>query len=134
MKLTREQAIAEHRKMWNWIADETLKRKEKVTKCDYLEIFFPNQNINSLCFLCDYSANRKKSENVSYNKHYKICERFCPLKWGNDPKDTCVETYNTLDSGLFEKWCYSRGYKKAADLARQIAELPEKEVVEDVND
>lgn len=31
MELTREQAIAEHRKMWYWIAEETERRKEKYT-------------------------------------------------------------------------------------------------------
>ncbi len=32
MTLTRKQAIDEHRKMWNWIADETEKRGEIVKK------------------------------------------------------------------------------------------------------
>ena len=30
--MTREEAIENHRKMWNWIADETEKRKRKVKK------------------------------------------------------------------------------------------------------
>ena len=29
MELTREEAISEHRKMWNWIADKVEKRKER---------------------------------------------------------------------------------------------------------
>ena len=33
--LTREEAINEHRKMWNWIADETLKQKRKVNENEY---------------------------------------------------------------------------------------------------
>ena len=37
MKLTREQAIMEHRKMWNWIADETLRLKRRVPKDNYFE-------------------------------------------------------------------------------------------------
>lgn len=32
MKLTREQDIAEHRKMWYWIAEETIKRQERRIK------------------------------------------------------------------------------------------------------
>ena len=35
MRLTREQAIAEHRKMWNWIADETEKLKRRVGEREY---------------------------------------------------------------------------------------------------
>ena len=33
MKLTREEAISEHRKMWNWIADEI----EKEKRDEYIE-------------------------------------------------------------------------------------------------
>ena len=29
-ELTKSEAIRLHRKMWNWIAEETLKKKEKV--------------------------------------------------------------------------------------------------------
>ncbi len=32
MELTKEEAIANHRKMWNWIAEETLKQERKVEK------------------------------------------------------------------------------------------------------
>lgn len=59
MKLTREQAIAEHRKMWNWIADE---RKKGIwspkliiyvhtdlteTKC-YLIVFYAHLQENAV--------------------------------------------------------------------------------------
>ena len=37
MGLTKSEAIANHRKMWNWIADETMKRKCKVEKWDYFK-------------------------------------------------------------------------------------------------
>lgn len=35
MKLTREQAIKEHRKMWRWIAEETENRRYCVSKTKY---------------------------------------------------------------------------------------------------
>lgn len=37
MKLTRRQAVVNHRKMWQWIKKETLKRKKCVEKSDYFK-------------------------------------------------------------------------------------------------
>lgn len=59
LQLTREQVIEEHREMWNWIADETERRRKVVTKDDYLEEhggfflagFVPVRN----CYLCQYA-------------------------------------------------------------------------------
>lgn len=39
MQLTREEAIANHRKMWNWIADETERWEDCATKSDYFNTF-----------------------------------------------------------------------------------------------
>lgn len=33
--MTRKEAIENHRKMWNWIADETVKQQRKVLKSEY---------------------------------------------------------------------------------------------------
>lgn len=59
MKLTREQAIEEHRKMWLWISRQIMKdyvANEKVRtiysyKCDYLNCNFPNEKVKSKCFV-----------------------------------------------------------------------------------
>lgn len=50
MKLTREQAIAEHRKMWLWISRQIMKdysvdrtvKTAYLYKCDYLNKAYPN--------------------------------------------------------------------------------------------
>lgn len=104
--LTREQAIKEHRKMWNWIADETLKRERKVYKEEYFEHFenrYPERPIYD-CWCCEY-ANR--------------CDK-CPVAWGEDGiacGSSIYKTWFELDNHYF---------KAAANLARLIAELPEK--------
>lgn len=58
LNLTLEQTIEEHRKMWNWIADESVKQGKFLSKHDYLyanekDIISP---VNK-CFLCDYLLN-----------------------------------------------------------------------------
>lgn len=37
MKLTKDEAIANHRRKWNWIADETLKQKRRVEEWDFFK-------------------------------------------------------------------------------------------------
>lgn len=110
MNLTREQAIAEHRKMWNWIADdiERLKTVCKITvlKSDYfMKSKFKNEAILSWCFLCEYSYRNKGCES-------------CPV---NSPtKGTgCL-------NGLYYLVCRSETWQEQATLARQIANLPER--------
>lgn len=122
MNLTREQTIIEHRKMWNWIAEETLKRKTKMTKEDYF-LEHPDLEIPKCakCYCCDYSMRNGMHD----------CCKVCPIKWGNNDGDRCT----ILESGeinIFVIWdnsiCYDElfTYEESAKLAKQIAELPEK--------
>lgn len=110
--LTKEEAIKRHRMMWNWIAYETLKREEFVTKQEALEHFgWLSSEMFSRCWCCTYA--RKDGTCAD-----------CPIQW---PGDTCTGLVGA--EGLYDKWCYLRwcsDYKKAADLAYQIANLPEK--------
>lgn len=113
LNLSREETIANHRKMWNWIADETLKRKEKVFKDEY----FKEYNIPKYimppfeCFCCEYTE---------YAGDPIKCKK-CPIRW---PYQLC-----RLE-GPYKNWCDTFDYVEAAESARQIAELPEKEVDE----
>lgn len=72
MKLTREQAIAEHRKMWNWIAEQietfgfTLDiHGYKKEYCSINDCY----GILNWCFMCEYT-------NDDCN--------ICPLDWGGE--------------------------------------------------
>lgn len=84
MKLTREQAIEEHRKMWLWISRQIMKdyvANEKVRtiysyKCDYLNCNFPNEKVKSKCFCCEYVI-----------QHGESCREDCLLYWN----DKCTE-------------------------------------------
>lgn len=123
-KLTKEQAIAEHRKMWRWIAVETLKREKMVYKEDYLEKYFPDEDICYDCFCCEYGKQKTNSEE-------DIRCNFCPLDWGSDCSTTqCIDKSYPADDNLFILWEFTSDWKFAAKLAKQIAELPERKDVE----
>lgn len=101
--MTREEAIRKHREMWNWLADNP-----GMMKWDYLQKFDPEATLVHECYLCEYTD--------------MDCTR-CPLEWaGRD----CPE-----EGSLYNEWCYAvaglEDYTRTAEIARQIAELPEKE-------
>lgn len=105
-KLTKEEAIKRHRMMWNWIGDETLRLKQKVYKHSAMG-YFHWESIELSCWCCEYDSQFAK----------EACTN-CPVHWPGG-RDRCCELYN--------RWCHTFDYKKAADLAYQIANLPEKE-------
>ena len=74
MQLTKEQAIIEHRKMWNWIADQYKNRTdllnetedvEGLKKC-YIDTVFPNERVECNCFCCDKDSDKVRHGNWIY--------------------------------------------------------------------
>lgn len=137
MKLTREQAIAEHRKMWLWISRQIMKdyvenrmvRTIYYYKRVYLNNVYPNERIQSKCFCCEYVT-----------QHGINCYKDCPLYW-ND-KHTALSCDDIFEHGYYDiitdnlKESFSvEGYvfvtleeaKRAARMAYKIAMLDEKE-------
>ncbi len=125
LNLTREQAIVEHRKMWRWISRETLKRKKQVTK----KIYFEEKHIPVAerpfagCYACEYDGT------FEFNYGETQCQN-CPLEWGGNADHVmCLHTDNPPQGqlqNLFGRWLAASNWKEAAELARQIAELPER--------
>ena len=127
-ELTKEQAIAEHRKMWTWIAEHCNKETGKDVaqlKIDYLK----ENNIENLlnnCFCCQYS------KQANYGDEIDMCEH-CPLDWGcpaHDGMYYCEDTDEDFNGdGLWAKAkdlsCAGQ-FKEAQKIALQIANLPEK--------
>ena len=115
-KLTREQAIIEHRKMWNWIADNLGKTKGTVYD---LKVIYCEENgfkyLCAHCFCCQYA-------------HFN-CD-YCPLYWGSENDE--FNTYCESDIENAVNWLNSDSlsmknkFKEAAEIARKIANLPEK--------
>lgn len=119
MNLTKEQAIEEHRKMWNWIADQLengRRRDVGYLKEEYVKENFPVTEISDNCFCCEYAK---------YD-----CSK-CPVLWGcEDEVSNLLCEHGGIDErGLWWKaqMCSLRSdYVEAAEIARQIANLPEK--------
>lgn len=115
MKLTKEQAIAEHRKMWRWLAE-----RPNNNKYDYLEMMGIDDNdLHNRCFLCTYAKAEAERQQLS---EFKTCD-YCPLDWGGKG---CSEE----GGSLYETWVFWGDIddcSRRAEIAMQIAELPEME-------
>lgn len=123
MELTREQAVAEHRNLWRWIANETRSRKRRVEKYEYFKNFeIPKWEIpRNSCYCCEYSF-----QLYIFQFHSLNCCENCPIDWGYSAKNNmcCDDTWNF--DGIYFAWCYEEDWQKAADLAERIANLPER--------
>lgn len=124
--LTKKKTIEEHRKMWNWIADQLEKphnsktvEQLKIQYCDIHEVAPRHE-----CFCCAYAAQ------FIQNNRYENCV-FCPVCWDSDMKKYMCENR----SGEFDEqgmWLRAQDlskykeYQEAAIIARQIAELLER--------
>ena len=139
MELTKKQAIEEHRKMWNWIAD-AIKNKEDwsvvescydwdslIAKLKYRYLLnYKDQkykNIYADCFCCEYADNVINNTYYDYN----FCS-YCPVMWSGSTGYCCGKY------GEYIELISLRGYSdenriKAYKLALKIANLPEREGV-----
>lgn len=132
MQLTKEQAVQEHRKMWNWIADQYENKTELLnkTKCVddlkrcYIDAAFPDETIEYNCFCCEYDY---QCDGIG------VC-KYCPLQWDSVYNVCmCVDKDRENDSlyGLISDFnhneCIDDDFYYCASLARQIANLPERE-------
>lgn len=114
MELTREQAIAGHRKMWRWIAEE-IKYREEVCTIQYLKLEYlctKGYRLKDGCFLCEYTKNR-------------ACRCYCcpvSVPPGRKEIKACL-------GGLYYECSAASDWMEQYIFARQIAELPEREDV-----
>ena len=123
-KLTKQEAIKNHRKMWNWIADETQRQQRIVDQWDYLEAFDVKDVPETACYCCEYAIQR-----INVLLSGTLCD-YCPINWG-EGESFCLNLYNEqgefVDNGLIHQWRFATDWRKAAELARKIANLPENE-------
>ena len=117
--LTKKQAVEEHRKMWRWIAEETEKQEKVVGKEEYLNLYYPDIELEYACFCCEYALQQGG-----------FCID-CPIDWDSECDEyMCIDKTDFKDDNLYALWnraCGAENWKEAAKLAREIAELPESE-------
>lgn len=117
MKLTREEAISWHRKIWNWIADRIEEEERYQDICDLKDKYCDSKGFSfetNNCFCCEYTN----------------CDcRFCPIEWESEVEDyMCLDQYKEKDyKGLYILCCDEKDWKEQEKLARKIANLPERE-------
>lgn len=118
MKLSRDQAINEFRRMWAWIALETYGCKQKIEKEDYIYTFgYDHRHIRSLCFLCEYDLQQR-------NPRQRVCDN-CPIEFIDD----CGEvTECDIEGTVYMNWVNAEEWQDAAKYAWEIANLEEKTV------
>lgn len=112
IEITKEDAVILHRKMWEWIVNETLLQKIKITKDDFFEAHPWLATPFQKCYCCQYAyQNTPEGERLCNN---------CPLDWG---EYNCMKGRNSL----YGKWFLNDNYLEALGLAFEIMHLPEKE-------
>lgn len=136
MELAKERVIEEHRKMWNWIADQYEKRsREGIGNLKRMYLCENNMiGIYGDCFLCNYAGNNESS----YGNYAFNCDQ-CLLQWpvpknSNIEDGYCVDKYNLNDNyglyGMLEQGYNESGsrlvFNEKENIARQIANLPER--------
>ena len=116
------EAVRKHREMWNAIADKIEARKHGVEiykeKCR-----ITGRGVLSGCFCCEFARTEYDVPN---------CD-ICPVIWPSDSdKFMCENASNERNrDGLYQKCVDSANdWGKQAQLARQIAGLPERRETE----
>ena len=133
-KLSKEQAIEEHRKMWGWVYDTVKNRIETgnykkdgmlkyedidafLLKGEYISKFYPDYKpLQNNCFLCEY---------VNCNK-YLNCGS-CPLKW---EKGNCIipdSEYKVVSDITMEISRTGNIPEDYLEAIRKVRDLPVKE-------
>lgn len=129
MQLTKEQAVQEHRKMWNWIANQYEHKTDileqyysiESIKEYYITQYFPKEKIECDCFCCEY------------DRRYGSFCNACPIEWSSklnlnkcfDKSSTELNLYGKLYHMTCAFSCKSDS-QELARIARQIANLPER--------
>lgn len=125
MAITLKDAVDGFRKQWGWMADETLRQKRKVKKVEYFyarHMGHAEMPFNQ-CYLCEFVVFGYRNIPVGF---HHLCND-CPVEWGGKVNH-CVRRNRYINKkGIYWKWFITTNYKKAARLAREIANLPLKE-------
>ena len=108
MKLTLDEVIENHKKMWNWIANKTESQRRKIYKDAYFEENRISEYILHDCFCCHFAQ----------DSGFPNCD-MCPIDWGIEHIPYACEDFSTY----YSKWYHAEDWQSAAQYARQIANL-----------
>lgn len=117
--LTREEAIRRHRTMWNWLADQAEETGNLFSKSDAFSALWPDEDYVPIseCWMCELAGGCYDGST-------------CALVW---PNGRCAPYIGKGNEYLFSDWLFAQcmgDTKEYINLAREIANLPEREVME----
>lgn len=116
-ELTREEAIKLHRQMWTdmqaELGDTPSYQERVVFKRKWVEEHFPNERVNSDCFLCEYAEYVTKDS-------FTRC-RNCPIAWNSGLFPNC-------NHGAWQVTCRGVAADYRYSPISVILALPEREV------
>lgn len=131
--MLREEAIKKHRAMWNWIAQQIVK-KQRTMNIAILKAKFSE-------FQGDDTLDMKNSSNCYLCYYTRFDCKKCPLLWPSESNILKCEYGYKLINSYSDGLCYSDGlYRQSyklwvendwqlqATLCRAIANLPEREM------
>lgn len=125
---TKEEYEAAFRYMWNWIADETIKREDIVSKCEFFEehlfdytLFTVKDAPLNYCYMCEYTKCISTKYDIVPN-----CKK-CPVKWGGCMDEVSNKRECTRTGAEYDLWYNASDWQSASVYARAIANLPLKD-------
>lgn len=136
ISISKSEAIENHRKLWNWIANRNKECIDAQTKpIDKKQYFTENAIPSSLrpewnCYLCDYAL--YQAEGDADNR----C-KFCPIDWSNRGAfnvSECIDNNEDSIYGLFLESVTFEDTEECARLAKIIANLPERNEEDQIDD
>ena len=117
--MTKQEAIEGHRKMWSWIVEQIAKQGFVVNISELKEKWCEKNGyvLENGCFACEYVHENRND--------FRGCANWCPLMWGKSANDGCMIIDNHYD-GLYHQILFCGDYEEGINIARKIAELPER--------
>ena len=130
--LIRRKYLEMHRKLWNWIADETKRTRMCVYKFNAFVHFGWRVDINNFCWACKYT--RWKEQYCSKREEYVDgnCSEYCLIDWGRDAATglpLACANMDPITCSAYDNWSdafKANNWENAAKYAREIANLPER--------
>lgn len=133
--ISKEEAIKNHRAMWNWIADQYEQGSNKrvqILKREYIYTMDPNRDAHASlygsCYCCHYAGLNK----IAGNKYMFNCDQ-CPVVWPSYAEEGMCCEGTSRTTGLYkliaESTAFYKGFDEIRDiivkLCRLVANLPE---------
>lgn len=122
--MERNEAIKYFRRMWHDMYEHIMDEEKRIHVPTYKRDWCINNGVRFLnnCPLCQYACEE--------NNHQQIC-RACPIEWGSRASAYYCERISNIDTTGYGLWLKCRDaytWQEQAALAKQISELPEREV------